>query len=159
MNKAGLFLVLMCGLLVISGCRNDVVMDEFKSLPDSGWKQGKKVAFDFEVKDTTRYTTFFINLRITGDYPFSNLYVVSHLTSPDKTKQSQRTHLVLAREDGKWLGSGMGDIISYQLPIIENAILRKPGKYRIELEQYMRMENLPEVKDVGIMIKKGEIIF
>lgn len=153
------FLVLLLTVCFLSACRPDIIMDEFKSLPESGWKQGKKVAFDFEINDTTRYTSFFINLRITGDYPFSNMYVVSHITTPEKSIQSQRSHLVLAREDGKWLGSGMGDIISYQLPIIENAILRKKGKYRIELEQYMRMETLPDVKDVGIMIKKGEIIF
>lgn len=152
-------LVLLLVLLGVSGCRNDVLLDEFKSIPASGWKQGKRISFEFEVTDTTRYTVFFINLRITGDYPFSNLYVVSHLITPDKSTQSKRAHLVLAQEDGKWLGSGMGDIISYQLPIIENAILKKSGKYRIELEQYMRMETLPEVKDVGVMIKKGEIIF
>jgi hypothetical protein len=41
----------------------------------------------------------------------------------------------------------------------ENMALKKPGKYRIELEQYMRLETLPEVKDVGIFIQKGEVIF
>lgn len=153
------FLILLVGLLGLAGCRSDVVLDEFKSLPDSGWKQGKKVAFDFEITDTTRYTSFFINLRITGDYPFSNLYVVSHITAPDKTVQSKRSHWVLAKDDGKWLGSGMGDILSYQLPLSENLALKKPGKYRIELEQYMRLETLPEVKDVGIFIQKGEVIF
>lgn len=152
-------LILFGILLCISGCRSDIVLDEFKNLPASGWKQGEMVRFDFEISDTTRYTSFYINLRITGDYPFSNLYVVSHITMPDNSVQSKRTHLVLAQDDGKWLGKGMGDIISYQLPISENMALKKNGKYQIALEQYMRMETLPEVKDVGILIKKGEEIF
>jgi gliding motility-associated lipoprotein GldH len=151
-----MLIFLLFGLI---SCGKDVILNEYKNLPDYGWEQKNKAIFEFESTDTTHYTNFAINLRVSGDYPFSNMYVVSHLIGPDSSVQSQRTNLTLAEDDGKWLGSGMGDLLSYQIPIITNRALRKPGKYIIELEQYMRMDTLPAVKDVGIKVTRGEVIF
>jgi gliding motility-associated lipoprotein GldH len=151
-----LVVFLLFGLI---SCGKDVIINEYKNMPDYGWEQRNKAVFEFESTDTTHYTNFAINLRVSGDYPFSNMYVVSHLIGPDSSVHSQRTNLILAADDGKWLGSGMGDMQSYQIQIMENRALRIPGKYTIELEQYMRMDTLPAVKDVGIRVTKGEEIF
>ena len=155
MQKLGIVFL----LLGLASCGKDVILDEYKNIPGYGWEQKNKAVFEFESTDTTHYTNFAINLRISGDYPFSNMYVVSHLIGPDSSVHSQRTNLILAADDGKWLGRGMGDMLSYQIPIMENKALRIPGKYIIELEQYMRMDTLPAVKDVGIKVTKGEEIF
>jgi gliding motility-associated lipoprotein GldH len=65
----------------------------------------------------------------------------------------------LARKDGKWLGSGMGDLRNFTLPIETDFAVKDTGTYRVNLYQYMRRENLKGVRDVGIkVVKKDEVI-
>lgn len=159
MNNIRSILIICFTAGLLSACKNGVLVDSFSSVSEKGWIHSQTPEFTFEIEDTLHYTNVFLNLRITGDYPFSNLYVVAHLLIPDSSVQSQKTNLVLARDDGKWLGKGMGDVITYNLPLMQNRALKKPGKYTIRLEQYMRVDTLPGIKDVGIKVTKGEEIF
>jgi gliding motility-associated lipoprotein GldH len=145
-------------VLTFFACKNPRIINEYKAIPEKGWNKDEKVKFTFEVSDTQFYYTLFLNLRITGDYPFSNMYVLVHIKGPKGSHSAERVNVTLATPEGKWLGSGMGDVISYQLPLIKNKTFGKKGKYTVEIEQYMRTDFLPNVRDVGLMIEKGEEI-
>ncbi|MBC7758415.1 MAG: gliding motility lipoprotein GldH, partial [Phormidesmis sp. FL-bin-119] len=60
----------------------------------------------------------------------------------------------LALPDGEWLGSGSGNLYSYQIPLKENFKFTLKGKYVIELEQNMRDNPLDHVSDVGVRVEK-----
>lgn len=156
MNK---FHWIVCLIFLFCGCSGDTILNKLENLPEHGWSQSNTINMEFEITDTTRYSNIYLNLRITGDYPFSNMYVLSTITLPDSSVQSIRSHHILAEDNGKWTGSGMGDIISYEQPIALHQPFKQKGRYRLQLKQYMRMDTLPAVRDVGVRIEKGEIIF
>ena len=63
---------------------------------------------------------------------------------------------VLADEKGKWIGSGMGDLYDNQIPFKKNVRFPLAGIYSFEIQQGMRMENVPLIMDVGLRIEKAE---
>ena len=101
----------------------------------------------------------YANVRITGDYEFSNLYVKLTIVAPDSGSSTEIINLKLAENSGKWLGSGIGDVITYQLPILNKKEFKQSGTYTVKIEQYMRLVNLPNVVSVGLKVQQLEEIY
>lgn len=142
--------------IVLTGCDPNRLFEENKEIPDGVWDMDYRVAFDFEVPDTiTKYNLYF-NVRNTDDYPFSNLYIFSHVDFPNGKKGVDTVELPLTNPDGSWIGSGQGEIHDCQLLFRKNVRFPVAGKYHMEIEQAMRMEKLPGVRDVGVRIEKAE---
>ena len=66
----------------------------------------------------------------------------------------------MASKDGRWLGSGLGDIWDFQAPL-ETIRFSQEGTYLFELEQGMRygdqakIDMLPEIMALGIRIEQA----
>jgi gliding motility-associated lipoprotein GldH len=147
--------------LLLSSCGDEnIVYDQNTSLPKDGWFYKNRATFDIDLKDSTHYHNFFINLRITPDYEYSNMYVLLYLKTPTGDSSARRIDLnPLAASDGKWLGKGSGSVISYRIPIFQQFVPKPTGIYHFEIEQNMRTNTLKEVLDVGMAVEKGEEVF
>jgi gliding motility-associated lipoprotein GldH len=74
---------------------------------------------------------------------------------PQGTYSKDTLECILADQTGKWLGDGSGDIWDNQILFRKNFKFKRKGKYVFSLEQAMRLENLPQILDVGIRIEKS----
>lgn len=144
--------------LTLIGCNSDVLVDQYHSLPESGWHY-KNVVMDTFQPQSDYYHQLYANVRINGDYGYSNLYVRLTIIAPDSTATKEVINLKLAENSGKWLGSGIGDAITFQLPILGKQTFKQKGTYTIKIEQYMRLENLPNVLSAGIKVQQLEEIY
>ena len=127
-----------------------------ETVPQNAWSYNFKPKFTFEITDTTAgYETYFI-IRHTQAYPFSNLWLWLYIKTPgDSTVRRERVNVPLAQSNGKWLGNGMGELFQQQLRLnLDSVSFKKPGTYQITVEQNMRVNPLPEVLNVGMMVKK-----
>ncbi len=140
-------------LLLISGCDKARIIDENKEIPASGWYYKNKLGFDFEIKDTNRVYTVYVNVRAENDYPFSNLFVMLHQRNPGNKDTSFRSELTLINENGKWLGKGLGDLFDFQLPVMERVRFKEKGLYHFDLEQNMRLDTLPHIMSAGMRVE------
>jgi gliding motility-associated lipoprotein GldH len=52
--------------------------------------------------------------------------------------------------------SGIGDLYDHRFLLLQNYQFPRPGKYKIILEQFMRMETLPGIVAVGVRVDKVE---
>jgi gliding motility-associated lipoprotein GldH len=95
-----------------------------------------------------------MNLRVTADYKYSNLFVLITQTGPDKKTKIKRYELTLANKGGEWLGEGSGNLYTYQLPFLTNYKFPLKGTYSFYIEQNMRDNPLREVSDVGLRVEK-----
>ena len=117
--------------------------------------------FQTEITDTVSDMNLIVNIRHSAHYPFSNLWVFVNTTNPEGTQRTDTLECVLAAKNGKWLGSGLGDIWDIQIPLKTQAF-SSSGDYTFEIEQAMRygdkgrIEQLPEVMNVGFRIEKKE---
>lgn len=151
----------LCTILFLNSCTDEnVVYDQNTTLPEEGWYYKNRATFDIDLTDSTHYHNFFVNLRITTDYEYSNMYILMYLKTPSGDSSARRIDLnPLAASDGKWLGKGSGSIVSYRIPIVEKFVPKPTGTYHFEIEQNMRTNTLKEVVNIGMAVEKGDEVF
>lgn len=146
-------IVLLYVVFCFQSCAEPPIFDENKDITEYNWNYKNPVSFDVNITDTTKYCNVFVNLRITGDYKYNNMFVWVTETMPDKTTEKQRLEFTLSDDLGKMLGKGLGDIYAYQLQYKPRIKFKQKGIYTFTLEQNMRDEVLSQVVSVGIRVE------
>ena len=156
MKKIILFISLFPYFLFMffTSCDSKRVFEENIAISDAVWDIDEKITFEIEVKDTITSHNFYINVRNTGAYPYSNIFIFINSTFPDGGKARDTVECTLADASGRWLGDGSGDIFDNQILFKKGVRFPHSGKYIFEYEQAMRMEHLPFIMDVGMRIEK-----
>jgi gliding motility-associated lipoprotein GldH len=142
------------------GCDRPAAHVFVQEIPNGEWPRHQRYGGEFTVTDTLNPHHFFVTLRNTADYPYSNVYLFLHTEFPNGRKSKDTIECVLTDRYGRWLGSGNGFIFDHK--IISNKVLYQyqkkfplSGKYRIDIEHAMRMDTLKEILDVGVRIEKA----
>jgi gliding motility-associated lipoprotein GldH len=154
-NFKHIILTIVSSIVLLTSCDTKRVFDENKDFPENIWDRNNKVSFNVTIADTVSPHNVYINVRNADGFPYSNLYLFIHSTFPNGEKYTDTLECVLADGNGKWLGSGMGDIYDNQIPFKHHVRFKVPGNYTFELEQGMRLEKLPLIMDVGIRLEKA----
>jgi gliding motility-associated lipoprotein GldH len=143
-------------LLAGTGCTDpNAVIDDSAEISHHNWAYTNKVKFTVTIDDAQLTYNLYLNLRVTGDYKYSNMFVMVQQTNPDKKTAATRYEVKLANPDGEWLGEGTGNLYSYQTLFKQNYKFPQKGTYTFQIEQNMRDNPLREVSDVGIRVEKA----
>ncbi len=148
--------VLMVLMLVSCKPSENIIYEEFQDVNANGWNWKDSKTFEFEITDDQHYYTLLTGLRVTTQYSYSNIWLMYNIKK-GKDERKDQFQMVLSDDLGKWLGDGVGNLISFQQPFLQNIKFKK-GKYRIEFNQNMRDENLEAVNNIGFQIVKGPLI-
>ena len=141
--------------LLVAGCSDKkAVIDQNIAIADHNWTYANRLLFSVNVDDEKAAYNAYMNLRVTSDYRYSNMFVLISETGPDKKTVVKRYELKLASKDGEWLGEGTGNLYSYQLIFLNNYKFKEKGIYQFHIEQNMRDNPLREVSDVGLRVEK-----
>jgi gliding motility-associated lipoprotein GldH len=148
--------ILLAGFLSLSfsSCDSKRFYEENKVLEKSTWSSSDKAIFDVDITDNKAAYNYYINVRNTGDYQFSNLYLFLQTTFPDGRVARDTIECRLADYNGKWLGSGITSIKFNRLLFQKGVKFPQKGKYIFELEQAMRIKDLKGISDIGIRLEK-----
>lgn len=139
----------------LGSCDYNRVFENYQSIKDDNWYINQRPTFYVEVLDTLKEHTIYFNIRHTGLYKYSNLFVLFTIQGPKAKAETQRLEFKLAEADGKWLGSGLGDIYSNQIKIMDKVKFPRKGVYSFSIEQNMRDNPLAGIEDIGIRIEKN----
>jgi gliding motility-associated lipoprotein GldH len=143
-------------LLSFSGCTDkSAILDQNTQIINHNWIWVNKIKYATKIEDEKIPYNLYMNLRVTADYRYSNLFVLISQTGPDKKTSVKRYELKLASKDGEWFGKGSGNLYSYQLPFITNYRFPAKGIYTFQIEQNMRDNPLREVSDVGLRVERA----
>ncbi len=140
-------------ILFFSSCDNTRIFEQNKTIPEIGWSSKNVIKFDADIENIKVPTNFYINVRNADGYPYSNLYLFIKTTFPNGKMSNDTLECILANENGKWLGSGLGDIYDNQIPFKRNVRFPEVGKYIFEIQHAMRMDTIPLIMDVGLRIE------
>ncbi len=144
---------------MLTACSDEALIDRYHELPSDGWKYEQIIVDSFEVQNPGCYHQIFANLLISGDYPYANIYLKLTITQPNGSEKSEVISVPLAEKSGKWLGTGLGDAITFQSPILHRKYLTQKGKYTLAIEQNMRLQTLSNVLAVGVRVEQQEEIY
>jgi gliding motility-associated lipoprotein GldH len=147
--------ILFC-IVFASGCSDNAVVDVNKEISNRTWSYIKKVSIPVKIEDADKSYNLYMNLRHTADYKYANIFVLIHQVAPGGKRSTERKEFKLAYPDGEWLGSGSGNLYTYQLLFKENYTFPAAGNYAFEFEQNMRDNPLREIRDVGLRVEPAE---
>ena len=151
--------ILTAVLLCLVACSESTLVDTFHELPANGWEYKHTVTDSFSIEKNNHYHYVAANLRVSSDYAYANIHLLLTILAPDGTTSERKIAVPLAEKSGRWLGSGLGDIITFQQPILHRKYFNQKGKYRVTIAQDMRLESLPNILSVGMHIEEQEEIF
>lgn len=115
-----------------------------------------KLTFDVDVKDTARLYTFLVDLRLTADYPYSNVFFFITTTFPDGGVAADTLECPVASPDGQWVGKRTGGYIDNRYIFRKNMIFPATGSYTFEIQHGMRDTNITGIKNVGLRIEYSD---
>ncbi|WP_289645341.1 gliding motility lipoprotein GldH [Maribacter aestuarii] len=149
-------------LLGLSSCKTDIVNTKYQTLSGGIWSKEDTLRFTFQELDTVQQYDVFINVRNDDNYPFSNLFLITSLTTPKGEVLQDTLEYNMALSDGTWLGRGNGSIKENKLWYKENIVFPSSGVYTLEVMHAMRKNGnvsgivgLEGITDVGIEITKS----
>ena len=153
------FLTVGIVLFFCMGCDSNRVFEENRKIENGVWNVLDTISFQVEVTDSNNPQNIYINVRNSGMYAYSNLFMFITTTFPNGKTSKDTVECILA-DSKHWLGSGLGDIWDNQ--ILYRSKVRFPllGRYTFTYEQAQRsgkkafIEDLPGILDVGIRIEK-----
>ncbi len=156
-NKSGkvkAYLALVFAIILAS-CGNNSIVEEKFTLEDGSWPINKAYFCNFNIVDTVNPHNFFLNVRNTASYPYSNLYVFVSTTLPNGKVAIDTVECVLADPSGRWTGSGLGDVLDNHVLFRYNKRFPMSGTYKMSLQHAMRDSVVPAILNLGISIEKA----
>lgn len=150
-----LVLVVVIFTFLIS-CDDARVYEENLDITNKIWIADSTKTFQFNIKDADMKYNLYFNLRNTVSYPYENIYVTYTLkdTLENQLKQELINFNLFDPKTGEPFGSGLGDVFDHQLPILNNYKFDHTGPYVFQLQQYMRLDSLPEIISAGLRIEQ-----
>lgn len=141
-------------IISIAACDSNRVFDEYHHFRDARWNRYELAEFSFSVQDTKNPHNFFLSLRNSTDYEYSNLYLFMKTYLPDSTYTVDTIECLLADSKGKWYGKGMGKTKESRILLRNDLVFPQAGRYVVKFEQAMRVEDLIGIEDIGVRVEK-----
>lgn len=156
------YLFLMLAIFLLASCNTTGVTSEYKSLKGAVWNKDDIIEFSFTKMDTVQEYNMFINVRNDDTFPYSNLFLITSLSTPEGEVLQDTLEYTMALPDGTWLGKGTGSLKENKLWYKENIVFPVSGVYTLEVSHAMRKNgtvqgviSLEGITDVGIEITKS----
>lgn len=147
-----LFLLLAPVFLLVS-CSQNAIFDETIEVDEAGWYKNDLARFDLVIEDSISTFNYYLNLRHTVDYRYSNLFVFLKTTYPNGNVSRDTIEFVLADKSGEWFGKGWGKIRDNSVLLVEGIKFPLKGPYTFQIQQAMRVDTLKGISNIGIRIE------
>ncbi len=144
---------LFAAMFFLAGCNSSTLFTQAVNFHNY-WPKNKAAKFVVPVADTLSSFNFYINIRHTGKYRYSNLYLFMQTRFPNGTYTRDTLEIMLANVQGKWLGKGWGEIKEDHVLLKSKLRFPMSGDYEFLIWQAMRVDTLKAIRSVGIDIEK-----
>jgi gliding motility-associated lipoprotein GldH len=132
------------------------VYDKTYPISDAKWESKNILRFEYTEQDTAIAKDIYLTLRHTGLYNYNNIFLFVTTLAPNGKSIKDTVEFSLAQTDGKWIGSGIGDVLDCRLAYKRMVKFGQQGKYIFYIQHGMRDLKLPEILDVGLRIEKSK---
>lgn len=143
--------ILFLGLLMTS-CEDHAFYDEAHSFDKNTWTEKDTAVFKVEVDDTDINYDFFLTLRTSKSYAYSNLWVTIETIAPDDSKSVISQRIDIANPDGSWKGRVTGSLVENRLHYRTTAFPLE-GNYTFRIYQSVNQEKINDVMDISLRIE------
>lgn len=138
----------------LASCSSGVVYEQIEEVDVEGWNYKKPVVVKFATPDTSNRYNLIFDVRITPEYAYQNLWLFIETTEPDGSTHTDSINVPMSYPDGRWIGSGLGDLIDNPILVNRDFKFAETGEYTFKIRHGMRNDYLQNVQNVGVILKK-----
>ncbi len=153
--KTTFFLVLGIVFFFIS-CTDNTIYHQYANIDKNGWDQDSVAVFSVDIQDTTGDYDVIIDVRNKENYSYQNLYLFVYSNSPDSIWVGDTLNCILADNQGRWAGTGIGSTKNLPFLYMSNIKFPEKGTYTFKIKQGMRDHILEGINNIGLKIQKTE---
>jgi len=140
-------------------CNEKPVFETYRTI-NNFWHKDSIARFDFEVYDTLQAYNLFLKLKANDDYPFSNIFLITSIESPNEQIKMDTLEYLMTSVDGKILGNGFFKNKESKLWFKKKYYFSQIGKHTINIEQALRkkgeiegVEKLDGISEIGLSVE------
>lgn len=142
-------------VLLLASCSGGVLFDQTAHIKGHWYKDNPR-EFEVMVPDSLAVYNFYLNVRHSTNYRYSNLYLFLQTRFPNGHLTRDTIQLILANNEGKWLGKGWGSVKEDKILLKHNLRFPLKGKYDFTIWQAMRADTLRGIQDIGLRIVQAK---
>jgi gliding motility-associated lipoprotein GldH len=142
-------------LLMMASCNQSALYHQHVTLDEQGWPKNEAVHFNVTVPDTLTPYDYYLTIRHTNNYAYSNIYFFLETKFPNGNVTRDTIECILANDEGKWYGKGWGNIKEDNILLNKNMLFPVSGTYDFYFIQAMRTDTLKDFVSLGINIVKS----
>ena len=147
------FIVAISILFIFSSCQPDLFFEENKTLGEEGWTYDNKLDYTIAIDDTLQLYNIYLNINHSTEYAYQNIYLMIHTKYPSGKIVSEQLPIDFADKTGQWHGKCNKENCQLGVNLQKDAFFNTPGSYTITIEQYMRIDSLPGISDITLMLE------
>ena len=143
--------------LLLLVCCNTNTESSYSVFEEGGWHTDSIITLNHSVVDTITKQNLYLKIRHTTDFEYQNIFLFV-----DFQNKRDTVEITLSEKNGKWLGSGFGDVKEVEYCFAKEIIFSSKKTSNVTVEQAMRygeqpvITNLKGIIALGINIKKSE---
>jgi gliding motility-associated lipoprotein GldH len=153
MKSTTLVLIALLVLLTTFACKENFYYESDKVLNADQWVYQDSLNFTFAIVDTTNLYNIHLDITHSTEYPYQNIYLQIATQYPSGKRIKERLPIDFADKTGRWYGDCNSEWCKIRVNLQENAFFSSPGDHTITLEQYMRMEPLPGIRELSLKLE------
>lgn len=157
--KKLIWAAVICSMF-LTGCDQSRVYDQNADFEDRYWLVTEKPEFEFTIDQPADKYTIYGNVRNTISYPYARIFFTYYLedSAGNELEKKLVTQYLFDNKTGEPFGtSGLGDIYDHRFELLKDYQFATRGKYRIKLEQMMRMDTLKGILAVGVRVENNSM--
>ena len=143
--------------LLLLVCCNTNTESSYSVFEEDSWHADSIITLNHSVVDTITKQNLYLKIRHTTDFEYQNIFLFV-----DFQDKRDTVEITLSEKNGKWLGSGFGDVKEVEYCFAKEIIFNSKKTSNVTVEQAMRygekpvITNLKGIIALGINIKKSE---
>ena len=139
---------------LLTSCIEQPAFEQNEEIGKYSWSNLDVKRFNVHISDSKTPYHLTLNIRHTQKYNFSEIALSVQETAPDSTHKTYRALITLAESDGRWKGTGTGNILQNQVYFLKNYHFRDTGWYSFDIKPIMSLNPLPGIVNIGLRLDK-----
>ena len=152
--KLKYFLKIAIFSLLISCSDENIIFNGYSDIENAQFSFKDTIVFQTSISDTINPHNIFLQLRVSTDYKWSNMFIFSEIYFPNNKARTDTFEIFLMDKKGNWNGDKSGIVANFNHLLYKNIKFPVKGDYKFKLIQAMRDTILKDVISLGLKITK-----
>jgi len=153
MTKSNILTITFFALLTFIGCKEDFYFESERVLTADQWSYQDSLDFTFSIADTSALYNLYLDINHSTEYPYQNVYLNVATLFPSGKRIKERLPIDFADKTGRWYGNCDSEWCKLRVNLQQDAFFNEIGKHTITLEQNMRVNPLPGIRQLSIKLE------